>query len=136
MERGVVYLEHIEASRRLLFWAAVKRLLFRYLHRLTKKRVSLRDVLHHLLIWLLWFAPFLMNAAIRISLKERIGATLLGIYLIANGVKAWRDHAPVLWLRARENFATRQLYFGALMKQLIPKKTDEASVHGFQVDCL
>jgi hypothetical protein len=60
----------------------------------------------------------------------------VAVYLVANGIKAWRDHAPTLWMRARDEYATRQIFFAGVLKNLMPRALSTAQTHEFQVDCL
>jgi hypothetical protein len=88
------------------------------------------------MIVLLWIFPILLNQYITWQHKRQLGVGFVAMYLFLNFVRSWRDFRPMIWLKAREDHAERNIGFAGLIRQLASGAASGAKRHDFQTDCL
>ena len=114
----------------------LRRLYYTTIHRFAKQPFTWSETLAHVLIVLLWISPILLNQYITWQHKRQFGVGFVAMYLFLNFLRSWRDFRPMIWLKARDDHAERNIGFARLLRLLATGSAYDAKRHDFQTECL
>ena len=113
-----------------------RRLYYTTVHRFTKQHFSWDETVTHVVLISMWVSPLLLNQYINWRHKGQLSFGFFGLYLVMNFIRAWRDFRPLIWLKAREDHAERNIGFASLIRMLANGAAQKSKRHDFQTECL